>query len=118
MLTKEQAMTVRELHHVTRCQGGGACYRIRRNGQTQTWKTRPGNWSMPVRWGARSRDQFRITQDEAADWADAATCPRCTQPPAVTDSEWLYGDSPAGLRMQAAAELAAEFGNDVSEWLV
>lgn len=37
---------------------------------------------------------------------------------ARTDAEWLYGNSPAGLRRQAAEELAAEFGSDVEEWLV
>lgn len=35
-----------------------------------------------------------------------------------TGDEWMYGDGPAGLRMRAAEELAAEFGTDVSEWLV
>jgi hypothetical protein len=35
-----------------------------------------------------------------------------------TDAEWLYGDSPAGLRQRAAEELADEFGTDVSEWLI
>lgn len=41
----------------------------------------------------------------------------CSHVPA-TDAEWLYGNSAAGLRQQAAEDLAAEFGNDVSEWLV
>jgi hypothetical protein len=35
----------------------------------------------------------------------------------AADAAWLYGDSPGGLRMQAAEALAAEFGDDVSEWL-
>jgi hypothetical protein len=34
------------------------------------------------------------------------------------DAEWLYGRSAAGLRLRAATELAAEFGDDVEEWLV
>jgi len=34
------------------------------------------------------------------------------------EMEWLYGNTPAGLRMLAAHELAAEFGDDVEEWLV
>jgi hypothetical protein len=34
------------------------------------------------------------------------------------DAEWLYGNSPAGLRQRAAEELASEFGNDASEWLI
>lgn len=77
-LTYEQALTAGAFHHATQSQSGGACYRVRRNGRTQTWKTRPAEWSMPVRWGVRARDQFRITQDDAADWHAADTCPRCT----------------------------------------
>jgi hypothetical protein len=40
------------------------------------------------------------------------------QPEPETDAEWLYGNSPGGLRMQAAGALAAEFGTDIDEWLV
>ena len=29
-----------------------------------------------------------------------------------------YAESPAELRLRAAEELAAEFGTDVSEWLI
>jgi hypothetical protein len=36
----------------------------------------------------------------------------------ATDAEWLYGDTPAGLRQRAAEDLAAEFGTDPEEWLV
>jgi hypothetical protein len=39
-------------------------------------------------------------------------------PQTESDDEWLYGDSPAGLRQRAAQELAAEFGTAAEEWLV
>lgn len=77
MLTFGQALTAGEFHHVTQSQGGGACYRVRRNGKTQTWVRTPGAFSIPVRWGMRARDQFRITHSDAGDWNVAATCPRC-----------------------------------------
>jgi hypothetical protein len=35
-----------------------------------------------------------------------------------TDAEWLFGNTPYGLRLRAAHELAAEFGVDVDEFLV
>jgi hypothetical protein len=34
------------------------------------------------------------------------------------ENEWLYGNSPGGLRRRVAEDLAAEFGTDVSEWEV
>ena len=32
----------------------GRFWRARRNGQTKTWKTRPGEWRIPVKAGLRS----------------------------------------------------------------
>ncbi len=32
----------------------GRWWRIRRNGKTKTWVTRPGEWSIPVKAGLRS----------------------------------------------------------------
>jgi hypothetical protein len=39
-------------------------------------------------------------------------------PEPETDAEWLFGNTPYGLRLRAAHELAAEFGVDVDEFLV
>lgn len=58
---------------------------------------------------AREREPVDLTWQPANGWD------RVTEQP---DADWPYGNSPAGLRQRAAEELAAEFGNDVSEWTV
>ncbi len=35
------------------CQNG-RWYDVRRNGQTKTWKTRPTEWQIPIKWAFRS----------------------------------------------------------------
>jgi len=84
MITKAQALdySIAEFHYgtCTRTVGprGGVTekvVRVRRNGGVQTWKTRPDEWSMPVKYGMRARDQFRVTNKMAADWHAAADCP-------------------------------------------
>lgn len=77
MITIAQARTADDFHHARESQASGReCYRVRRNGQTQTWATRPGEFRIPVKWGLRGYGQ--ITDGTAADWHVAATCPRCT----------------------------------------
>ena len=34
--------------------GNGNCWKCRRNGRTQTWKTRPGEFCIPVKAGFRA----------------------------------------------------------------
>lgn len=58
MLTKEQALTAREFHvgECTRTEGprGGVTVKQevwRRSGQTKTWKTRPDDFEIPVKFG-------------------------------------------------------------------
>lgn len=83
MLTKEQAMSANELHFV----GNGGCSRhvgprggvqvhmvhVRRNGATKTWKTKPNEWRLPVKYGLR--DAFSITQADAENYHTAQECP-------------------------------------------
>jgi hypothetical protein len=80
MLTKAQAMTEQEFHV-------GTCKRIvgprggvtikqeiwRRNGQTQTWKTRPNEFRVPVKHGLY--DYSQITTFYAHHWHAASECP-------------------------------------------
>lgn len=80
MITMEQALTAREFHRngCARTVGprGGATVTQeawRRNGQTQTWKTRPGEFRIPVVYGLRGYDQ--LTHREAADFHAAEDCP-------------------------------------------
>lgn len=83
MLTRHDALTAREFHY----EGDGGCrqdtgprggvtthvVRARRNGMTQTWKTRPADYSVPVKYGLKQA--FRITQSDAANWHASEACP-------------------------------------------
>jgi hypothetical protein len=84
-LTYDEALTVETLHYT----GNGPCrvdvgprggrtekvVHVRRNGRTQIWKTRPGQFRLPVKYGIRARGQFSITQHEAAAYHPAQRCP-------------------------------------------
>jgi hypothetical protein len=86
MITKEQALTMHwstEIHYTGRHQctrtvgkRGGITERITRvriNGSAQTWKTRPNEWRLPVKYGMR--EYTSITHHDAGDWHVAADCP-------------------------------------------
>lgn len=51
MITKEQALTISEVHSDTGKYRDGTCHVWRRNGKTQTWKTRPDEYRLPVKYG-------------------------------------------------------------------
>lgn len=80
MLTREQAMSGR-LFHMEGCKRtlwkrGGTKDGIvewRRNGKTKTWKTRPKEFSVPVKHGLR--DYGYITERTAVDFHVAEECP-------------------------------------------
>ena len=83
MLTRAQALTCQEFHqdpcYRTYGPRGGLqttrCVRVRRNGMTQTWKTRPTEWRLPVKYGIYARGQFSLTQADADKWHAAEDCP-------------------------------------------
>ena len=66
MITKRQAITEDEFHE------NGTCRRCRRNGETQTWKTRPAEWRIPVRFGLRAGS---IWHRDARRFHPASACP-------------------------------------------
>lgn len=84
-LTREHALTAGMFHW----NGNGGCYvvtgprggitvhqtRARRNGATQTWKTRPDEYRVPVKHGIRARGQFSIYHHDARSWHAASQCP-------------------------------------------
>jgi hypothetical protein len=80
MLTKEQALTSRSFHYGS-CRfevgpRGGIRVKIeerRRNGATQTWKTRPEEWRVPVKYGMYTYGE--ITHWDAANWHVPEECP-------------------------------------------
>lgn len=54
MLTKQQAMSLRPgtvLHHVKLKGGDQQPLRVRVSGRCITWKTRPAEWRLPVKYG-------------------------------------------------------------------
>lgn len=51
MITKEQAMTLDVFYHVDRRNADGTAMRVRRNGRTRVWKTRPDDFEVPVKYG-------------------------------------------------------------------
>ena len=53
MVTYEQAMTAREFHYAPVC-SAKRVERWRRNGETKVWKTREGEFRVPVKFGIRS----------------------------------------------------------------
>lgn len=85
MLSKEQAMRCDTFHYgtCTRRVGprGGVKERIeswRRNGATQTWKTRPDEWRVPLAHGLYAHTQLWNRDVEA--WHAAEDCPLVLQP--------------------------------------
>lgn len=79
-LTYHEAVTASEFHYgtCTRTIGprGGVtvhCEVWRRNGATQTWKTRPTEYRIPVKYGIRSYGQLH--QSDAANVHPTERCP-------------------------------------------
>lgn len=80
MITLEQAKTCNDFHYgnCTRSIGprGGIKEKTiaaRRNGKTQLWKTRPGDFRVPIKHGLYEYGE--ITPHNAADFHTADDCP-------------------------------------------
>lgn len=71
MVTKEQACTSNMFHE------NETCKRWRRNGETQTWKTRPDDFRTPIKHGLYRYGQ--LTQDNASLVHTEADCPNKKQ---------------------------------------
>lgn len=88
MITKEQALTANEFHFE------GYCHRTkgprgainqhsrvyRRNGKTQTWKTRPDEFRVPIKFGLR--EHWAVHQFNAINFHVPEDCP-------LNDPDWL-----------------------------
>jgi hypothetical protein len=71
MITKQDAMTHMEFWHITRTNADGTPMRVRKNGSCKTWKTRPDEFKLPVKYGIK--DCFYIAHtrgdiDNTAEW--------------------------------------------------
>jgi hypothetical protein len=66
-VTKEIAVNHQGVfHHVHLRNRDGTQVRCRANGVCKTWKTRPGEFRLPVKYGLR--DCFYITEVNCVDW--------------------------------------------------
>lgn len=72
MITFRQAILASEFHE-NQTRPNGTCYVHRRNGATQTWKTRPGEFRVPVKYGLKGYGQ--ITNANADKFHAAEDCP-------------------------------------------
>lgn len=69
MITKSIAIEAKyrqEFHHKTLKNADGTPVRCRVNGQCRTWKTRPEQFSLPVKHGLKQC--FYINEMNAKDW--------------------------------------------------
>lgn len=73
MITREIAMTLTygTLHHVSAKNADGTPVRCRVNGKCKTWKTRPNDFRLPVKYGLKRC--FYITPSNAAEWVTPTT---------------------------------------------
>lgn len=81
MVTKEQAMAALSEYHFGECRkvvgprGGEKIYqtRVRASGRCQTWKTRPAEFRLPVKYGMYQNGE--ITHSNASQWHTPEDCP-------------------------------------------
>lgn len=66
MITYQQALTATMFHHVRLRNADGTPLRARRNGRTQVWKTRPGDFRIPCKHGMY--DYVQVTNSNAHEW--------------------------------------------------
>lgn len=66
-LTKELALKADVFYHVElKNKSDNTPLRVRRNGKTQTWKTRPDEFRVPVKYGLYA--YANITNDNMNEW--------------------------------------------------
>lgn len=72
MITKQQAIEARYaqvFHHRRKRNSDGSPVRVRVSGRCKTWKTRPDEFSLPVKYGLY--ESGYITQSNAAEWCES-----------------------------------------------
>ena len=65
-VNKENALTADKFEHITIKNADKTPARCRRNGKTKTWKTRPEEFKIPVKYGLK--DCFYIDQNNCHEW--------------------------------------------------
>lgn len=69
MITKDLALTTRNFEHVSEKNSDKTPLRCRAMGRCKTWKTRPAEFKLPVKYGLYQ--SFYITPANAAEWNPA-----------------------------------------------
>ncbi len=57
-MTRNEIETALDAGRLYARMGNGAAWKARRNGATQTWKTRPDDYRIPIKAGFRSHGQI------------------------------------------------------------
>lgn len=74
-MTRDQIEQALADGHLWAAMRNGRYWRLRRNGQTQLWKTRPAEFSIPVKAGLRATcrldNTMRIATTNESDWRNA-----------------------------------------------
>ena len=73
VITKEQALMLRHgqiLHHVSMTNSGKTPMRVRVNGKVKTWKTRPDDFRIPVKYGLYTFGYVEksVDRDNSGEW--------------------------------------------------
>jgi hypothetical protein len=68
-LTREAILNASEFWHRIARNADGSPVRCRKSGRMQTWKTRPEDFSQPVKYGLK--ESFRLTPANIQDWTVA-----------------------------------------------
>ena len=67
MIRFTEALVIDTFYHITCTNKDGSRLRARRTGKTKVWKTRPGEFKIPVKYGLK--ESFYITHLNKADWS-------------------------------------------------
>ena len=65
-MTHLEIVNSTNFEHATLKNSDGSPVRVRRNGKTKLWKTRPSDFKIPVKYGLR--DCFYITPNNEQEW--------------------------------------------------
>lgn len=64
-MTRQELEAALDAGRLSHSMGNGKFWKIRRNGKTQTWKTRPNEFRIPIKAGLRATGN--LTQDSIRD---------------------------------------------------
>ena len=65
-LTNEEILMCNAFEHVSNKNADKTPMRVRRNGATKLWKTRPGDFKIPIKYGLYQHGY--ITPENVGDW--------------------------------------------------